>query len=160
MKLNKKLMSLVLSSIVGLSMIGCSNDNTNKVEYQESQVQEEQVKNIDLDKAYDIAKEVIGEKYNSIIGSSLIKNENKIEFMLVGESFRFMNLNDNEELKNNLIDDYQEITNLYEENEINADFIVNIKAYPSKIVCFSIDENGIISDNLNSDFISNKDNWE
>ena len=37
----KKISSLVLSGLISISMVGCGNDNTNEVEYQEPQVQEE-----------------------------------------------------------------------------------------------------------------------
>lgn len=152
MKINKKIIGLILVGMLSVGVVGCDN-----VEVQEQQIKQEQ--NINMDDAYNLAKQIISDKYDSKIGGGLIKHNDKIEFKLVGEHHIFMNLNDNEQLKMDLINDYQEIIKIYEENNINVNFEINILAYPSKIKCFSIKE-GNVYDILDGEFVSNKSNWK
>lgn len=152
-----KALALALSGIlsIGILTTGCGS-NSNKV----LQNKEQQIQSEEIEKAYEIADQVIGHKYDDIIGNGLIKRENKIELMIVGEDYRFMNINEAEELKNNLIKDCEKIIILYDENNINIDFEINMKTYPAKKVFFTMNRNGIILDNVNDDFISNESNWK
>ena len=115
--MNKKVIGLILAGILSVGAVGCNSNNTT---IQEKQIKQEQ--NINIDTAYDLAKQIIGDKYDSRIGGALIKHNDKLEFKLVGEHYIFMNLNDNEQLKADIINDYQEIIKIYEENNINVNF--------------------------------------
>lgn len=152
--MNKKVIGLILAGILSVGAVGCNSNNTT---IQEQQIKQEQ--NINIDTAYNLAKQIIGNKYDSRIGCSLIKHNDKLEFKLVGEHYIFMNLNDNEQLKEDIINDYQEIIRIYEENNINVNFEINILAYPSKIKCFSI-KDGNVYDILDGEFVGNRSNWE
>ena len=151
----KKITSLVVSGMLMLSMVGCGNTN----QLEDATVQEQQIENPNIDKAWDLANQVAGDKYDARIGEGFIKEGDTLEWMLVGERHLFMNLNDNEILKNDIINDYIRINKVFKENNINVKLIVNMKTYPNKVICFSIDEDGNVYDILNDDFISDKNNW-
>lgn len=151
----KKITSLIVSGMLMLSMVGCGNTN----QLENTTVQEQRVENPDLDKAWDLANQVEGDKYNTRIGEGFIKKGDTLEWLFVGERRSFMNLNDNEILKNDIINDYARINKVFKENNIDVKLIVNMKTYPNKVICFSIDEDGNVYDVLNNDFICDENNW-
>lgn len=151
----KKILSLLLSGIIMLSMVGCGNTN----QFENTNVQEQQMENPDMDKAWDLANQATEDKYDTRIGEGFIKEGDTLEWMLVGERHLFMNLNDNEVLKKDIINDYIRINKAFKKNNIDVKLIVNMKTYPKKAICFSIDEDGNVYDVLNDDFISDKNNW-
>ena len=160
----KKITSLIISGMLMLSVVGCGNVN----QVENVTVQEQQIENPDMDKAIDLAREVVGDKYNATIGQSFMKDTetNTIIWMFVSDRFTLCTtlddagvVRDYEHLKEEVVRDYEKISKAYTENGIEIKLVVDMKTYPNKVTYFSIDKDGNVCDILNEEFMDNEDNW-